>query len=102
MCLKLKGVSRLTQRGIEANPEQIRALSEMPSPSSVKQVQKLAGRIAALNRFISRSSERCRPLFELLRKKNDFEWTAECEAAFSGTSDQGLHRIPPPGGIAAV
>ena len=54
----------------------------MPSPRTNKQVQKLTGRIAALNRFISKSSDRCRPLFNLLRKNARFEWTLECEKTF--------------------
>lgn len=41
------------KRGMEANPDQIQSLTDMPSPKSKKQVQKLAGMIAALNRFIS-------------------------------------------------
>ncbi|KAK1388756.1 hypothetical protein POM88_016934 [Heracleum sosnowskyi] len=49
----------VNHRGIEANPEKIKALLEMKSPTSVKQVQSLCGRIAALNHFVSKSSDRC-------------------------------------------
>ena len=45
-------------------------------------MQKLTGMIAALNRFISRSAERCRPFFLLLHKWKGFEWTDECAVAF--------------------
>ena len=44
-------------RGIEANPEKIRAIQEMIAPKSIKEVQRLTGRIAALNRFVVRSAE---------------------------------------------
>ena len=44
----------LTNRGIEANPDQCRAILEMNSPRSVKEVQRLNGRLAALHRFLSR------------------------------------------------
>ena len=37
---------------------------------------------AALNRFISRSADRCRPFFQLLYKWKRFEWTEECSSAF--------------------
>ena len=37
---------------------------------------------AALNRFISRSADRCRPFFLLLHKWKGFEWTEECSIAF--------------------
>ena len=56
----------VTQRGIEANPEKIRAILDMKHPSSKKEVQKLTGRVAALSRFISKSAERCLPFFKVL------------------------------------
>ncbi|XP_057803551.1 uncharacterized protein LOC131018872 [Salvia miltiorrhiza] len=71
----------VTQRGIEANPAQIESIQRIPSPTCVKDVQKLAGRVAALSRFISRSSEKCHLFFNTLRKSRTFEWTEECEEA---------------------
>ena len=52
----------------------------MVSPRIVKVFQKLTGRIAALNRFISRATDKCLPFFKTLKKA--FAWTDECEAAF--------------------
>jgi len=43
----------VSQRGIEANPEKVRAVLEMQPPRTTEQLQQLTGRIAALNRFIS-------------------------------------------------
>ncbi|XP_022135947.1 uncharacterized protein LOC111007781 [Momordica charantia] len=51
----------------------------MEAPRTLKQLQCLNGRIAALNRFVSRSTDKCLPFFKVLRKKGPFEWTAECE-----------------------
>ncbi|KAK4394082.1 Retrovirus-related Pol polyprotein from transposon opus [Sesamum angolense] len=48
----------ISQRGIEANPEKIKAILEMKPPKTIQEVQRLTGRLAALNRFISRSSDR--------------------------------------------
>ena len=48
----------VNHRGIEANPDKIRAMLDMPSPSGIKEVQLLTGRIAALSRFISRASDK--------------------------------------------
>ena len=70
----------VSQRGIEANPEKVQAILNMASPKIVKEVQKLIGRIAALNRFVSRVTEKCLPFFKTL--KQAFVWTDECEAAF--------------------
>jgi hypothetical protein len=70
----------VSQRGIEANPEKLSAVLEMQSPQTTKQLQQLTGRIAALNRFISRSTDKCLPFFKILKKA--FEWNSECEEAF--------------------
>ena len=72
----------VSKRGIEACPTQIRALVEMPSPRTKKQVQKLVGMLNALGRFISKSSDRCRPIFNLLKAQVQFEWSDDCEEAF--------------------
>ena len=70
----------VSQRGIEANPEKVQAIINMASPKTVKEVQKLTGRIAAINRFVSRAKDKCLPFFKTL--KQAFMWTDECEAAF--------------------
>ena len=72
----------VTHRGIEVNPDQIRAVNSLQPPQNPKEVQKLTGMIAALNHFISRSADRCRPFFLLLNKWKGFEWTEECALAF--------------------
>ena len=72
----------VTHRGIEVNPDQIRAVNSLQPPQNPKDVQKLTGMIAALNRFISRSADKCRPFFLLLNKWKGFEWTEECALAF--------------------
>ena len=51
----------VTYRGIEANLKQINALIEMASPKNKREVQRLTGRLATLNRFISRSTDKCLP-----------------------------------------
>ncbi|KAL5547324.1 hypothetical protein UlMin_007011 [Ulmus minor] len=71
----------VTQRGIEANPDQIRSIMNIQSPTSIRDVQRLTGRVAALSRFISRSSEKCHLFFSTLRKSKDFDWTPACEQA---------------------
>ena len=72
----------VTKRGIEASPEQINAVINLKAPSLVKDIQRLTGRIAALNRFISRSSDRCKPFYDILKKNKKFEWKEEHEKAF--------------------
>ena len=63
----------VTHRGIEVNTNQIRAINSLQPPRNPKEVQKLTGMMAALNQFISRSAERCRPFFLLLHKWKEFQ-----------------------------
>ena len=72
----------VTHRGIEVNPDQIRAINSLQPSRNPKEVQKLTGMMAALNRFISRSIERCRPFFLLLHKWKEFQWSEECVTTF--------------------
>ena len=71
----------VNNRGIEANPDKIRAVFEMRPPSNTKEVQRLTWRIATLSRFMSISSDKCQPFFQIL--KNAFQWDTHCEEAFT-------------------
>ena len=77
----------VTHKGIEINPNQIKAINNLRTPWNPKEVQKLTGMAAALNRFISRSTDRCRPFFLLINKWKNFEWTEECAKAFQQLKD---------------
>jgi hypothetical protein len=57
----------ISHRGIEANPEKIFAITNMKAPTGIKDVQKLTGCMAALNKFISKLGERGLPFFKLLK-----------------------------------
>ena len=70
----------VSQRGIEVNPEKVRTIMELGPLRAVKEVQILNGKIAALNRFVSKATDKCLPFFHTLRKS--FEWTDECQKAF--------------------
>ena len=71
----------VSQRGIEVNPEKVRAIMELEPSRMVKEVQSLNGKIATLNRFVLRAKDRCLPFFRTLRKS--FERTDECQTAFN-------------------
>ena len=70
----------VSQKGIEANPDKIQAILDMEPPNNIKEVQSLTGRVAALNRFVSKATDKCLPFFKILRKA--FEWTDQCQKAF--------------------
>jgi hypothetical protein len=67
----------VTHHGIEENLEKINAITAMDAPKTIKDVQKLTGCMAALNRFISQLGERRLPFFKLLNHHDKFKWTEE-------------------------
>ena len=71
----------VNNRGIEANPNKIKVVLDMLPPSSIKEVQRLTGRIVALGRFVSKGSDKCQPFFQVLKKA--FQWDTNCKEAFS-------------------
>ena len=83
----------VNHRGIKANPDKIKVVLDMSSPSGIKEVQRLTGRIAALSRFVSRASDKCQPFFQVFKKA--FQWDTKCEEAFSPLKAY-LSSTPPP------
>ena len=72
-----------SERGIEANPEKISAITRMGPIQNIKGVQQIIGCLAALSQFISRLGERGLPLYRLLKKADRFEWTSESQEALN-------------------
>lgn len=70
------------QREIEANLEKIWAVVKMKSPRTVKNIESLAGKLAALNRFISWATDKCHVFFQVMSKYRKMEWMIVCEEAF--------------------
>ncbi|GJY08366.1 reverse transcriptase domain-containing protein [Tanacetum coccineum] len=72
--------------GIKPCPEKTKAVIQLPLPRTMKEVQSLNGKLAGLNRFMSKSADKSLPLFKTLKKcikKGDFHWTTEAEEAFT-------------------
>ena len=57
----------VSQKGIEANPEKVKAILDMLSPKTVKEVQRLTGHVVALNRFVSKAIGKRLPFFKVLK-----------------------------------
>ena len=69
-------------RGIEVNPTKIAAIQNMALPKSLSDVQKFAGCLASLSRFVSRLGEKAMPLYHLMRKNDKFVWTPQADSDF--------------------
>jgi hypothetical protein len=72
----------VSHRGIKANPTKVKAIMDMQSPQLAKDIQRLTGRLASLNRFISRSTERSLPFLKTLRAAKNFVSSPEQTASF--------------------
>ncbi|GJU32727.1 reverse transcriptase domain-containing protein [Tanacetum coccineum] len=86
----------ITPEGIKPCPSKTEAVLQLPSPRTIKEVQSLNGKLASLNRFLSKSAEKSLPLFKTLKKcikKSDFHWTPEAEQAFKQLK-QHLSELP--------
>ena len=58
----------VSRRGIEANPDKIKAIEQIEAPKRIKDVRRLAGCVTSMGRFISKSAERAMPFFKILKK----------------------------------
>ncbi|GJZ10886.1 reverse transcriptase domain-containing protein [Tanacetum coccineum] len=76
---------KVNANGLKVCPDKVEAVLSLPSLKCLKDVQRLNGKLASLNRFLSKSSEKPLPFFKTLKKctkKSDFQWTTEAETAF--------------------
>ncbi|GKB00587.1 reverse transcriptase domain-containing protein [Tanacetum coccineum] len=76
---------KVNTKGIKVCSDKVDTVLSPPSSKCLKDVQKLNGKLARLNRFLSKSAEKSLPFFKALKKctkKSDFQWTTETEAAF--------------------
>ena len=72
MCLwcvlgEVLGIHGVSKRD-RSNPKKVQAILNMASPKAVKEVQKLTGRIATLNKFVSKATDKCLPFFKTLKQ----------------------------------
>ncbi|XP_019429619.1 PREDICTED: uncharacterized protein LOC109337164 [Lupinus angustifolius] len=72
----------VSQKGIEVDPEKVKAIIEMPTPRTEKEVRGFLGRLNYISRFISQLTSTCEPIFKLLRKNQAVRWNDDCQSAF--------------------
>jgi len=73
----------LTERGIEVNPDKCTTIIGMRSPTTIKEVQQLTGRMTALSRFLSAGGDKGYPYFQCLKKNNALCGLASARRRFS-------------------
>ena len=63
----------ITRKGLKPDPEKLRAVSEMPTPTDVVEIQRFIGFTNYLSKFLPKLSDECLPLRKLTEK--DAEWS---------------------------
>ena len=77
----------VSQKGIEVDPDKVKAIQEMPAPKTERQVRGFLGRLNYISRFISHMTATCEPIFKLLRKSQNCVWTEDCQKAFDSIKE---------------
>jgi hypothetical protein len=72
----------VSSQGIEVSLKNVEAIENLQPPQTRKEIQKLAGMMAALNQFIFKLGERDMPFYRLLRKADGFQWDDQATIAF--------------------
>ncbi|GKC82230.1 hypothetical protein Tco_1137947, partial [Tanacetum coccineum] len=92
----LRKIIMISPEGIKPCPDKTKTVLRLLSPLTIKEVQSLNGKLASLNKFLSKSTEKSLPLFKTLKKcikKSDFHWTPEAEQVFKQLK-QHLSKLP--------
>src|SRR3954468_24171681 len=77
----------VSQRGIEVDPDKVKAIQEMPAPKTEKQVRGFLGRLNYISRFISNMTATCEPIFKLLKKNQGCVSNEDCQKAFDNIKE---------------
>ena len=77
----------VSRKGIDVDPDKIKAIQNLPPPCTQKEVRGFFGRLNYISRFISQMTAKCDPIFKLLKKHDSGEWTGECQIAFDKVKD---------------
>lgn len=75
----------VSEWGIKANPEKVEAILHMAPPQNIDEMQKLTSRVAALNRFVSRSTNKCPPFSKYCERHK--HGMAKCDQAFKALKE---------------
>ena len=77
----------VSRKGIEVDPEKIKAIQNLSPPHTQREVRGFFGRLNYISRFISKMTAKCDPIFKLLKKHDSGEWIEECQIAFDRVKD---------------
>ncbi|GKB98010.1 reverse transcriptase domain-containing protein [Tanacetum coccineum] len=74
----------VTKHGIKANPLKVKAVTDLDQPRTLKYIQSINWKLAALSRFLLKGAERSLAFFKILKgckDKKSIQWTTEAKKA---------------------
>ena len=77
----------ISDEGIQPLPEKLESIAKMPVPQNAKQVQQFLGLVGSYRKFVPSFSDIARPLTQLTRKNEGFNWSTECDKCFHMLKD---------------
>ena len=77
----------VSERGIEVDPEKIRAILGMPASRTEREIRGFVGILQYISHFIARLIDICEPIFHLLRKSQHTVWDDDCQRTFERIKD---------------
>ncbi|WJZ90865.1 hypothetical protein VitviT2T_009982 [Vitis vinifera] len=83
----------VSERGIEVDPNKIKAILDMPMSMIEKEIRGFLGRLQYISQFIARLTDICEPIFRLLRKNQPIVWNDDCHLTFEKIKE---YLISPP------
>ena len=83
----------VSERGIEVDPEKIKAILDMPAPRTKREIRGFLGRLQYISRFIAKLTDICEPVFHLLRKNQPKVWNDDCQHAFEKIKESLLSSV---------
>ena len=88
----------VSDKGKKVDPSKIKAILEMPSPKSEKEISGFLGRLQYISQFIAKLTSICEPIFKLLRKIEPHTWNDECQKTVELIKEYLIHPpilVPP-------
>ena len=72
----------ISKEGVSIDPAKIEAVRDWPAPKNVTEVRSFLGLAGYYRRFVKDFSKIARPMTNLMKKNEKYEWTEDCEVAF--------------------